>query len=280
MLIRLRNSWTLVKASGRVLTQDPELLVFPALSGLALAVVGASFFGAGLLTDLQSSVASDGGSALSGILAVLFYVVSYTVIFFFNSALVGAALIRLDGGDPTIGDGFRIATERIGTILGYAVLAATVGMVIRMIAERVGVLGRLLTGLAGSAWSVATYLAVPVLVSKDVDPLEAVKESAALFRRTWGEQVAGSASIALVFVPVFILIAIVGVLGIIGAASISPALAIAAVASLIGAILLASLVSSALSTVYSAALYRYATTGEAPAGFDAGTLRGAFHPKR
>ncbi len=101
-----------------------------------------------------------------------------TVIFFCNTALVGAALIRLRGGDPTVADGFRIAASRVGPILGYAFIAATVGMVLRAISERSGFLGRLVVSLVGFAWNLATFLAVPVLVVEDVGPIEAVQRSA------------------------------------------------------------------------------------------------------
>ncbi len=280
MLERFRNSWSMVKASAAVLRQDPELLVFPVLSGVALTVVGASFLGVGMATGMHE-VAADGtgAEAVGSVGAFLFYMVTYTVMFFFNAAMVGAALIRLDGGNPTVGDGFRIATERFGAIVGYAVLASTVGMMVRMIRERGGALGRFVAGLFGTAWSLATYLAVPVLVARDVAPLEAVQESAGLFRKTWGEQVAGSISVSLVFLPIFLGIVLLGVLGMALMAKIAAPLAVLAMLSMVGALVLAALVNSALSTIYSAVLYRYATTGEVPGPFDEGVIRNAYRPK-
>ena len=105
------------------------------------------------------------------------------MIFFCNTALVGAALIRLRGGDPTVADGFRIAASRVGPILGYALIAATVGMVLRAISERSGFLGRLVVSLVGFAWNLATFLVVPVLVVEDVGPIEAVQRSASYLGR-------------------------------------------------------------------------------------------------
>src|SRR5450432_2116599 len=123
MFSRLGRSWGLVKASASVLRQDKELLLFPLISLAALAVVVASFalpvVGLGVLKGFASGASSEISAGL--------YVVAF-VIFFFNVALVGAAMIRLDGGNPTLGDGIRIATSRIGAIAGYALIAATVGM--------------------------------------------------------------------------------------------------------------------------------------------------------
>src|SRR5690606_18457675 len=125
--------------------------------------------------------------------------VQYFVIFFFNTALVGAAMIRLDGGDPTVSDGLRIARGKWATILGYAAIAATVGMLLRALEQRAGVVGRIVSGLIGAAWAVAPDLTVPVLGARDVGPIEAVKESASLLKATWGENIIGNGGIGLVF---------------------------------------------------------------------------------
>src|SRR5687767_2696240 len=132
MFARLSRSWTLVKASASVLQQDKELLVFPLVSLGALGVVLAAFilpiFGLGVLDGLSggNDVAIEAGAYA---IAFLFYFCQYFVIFFFNAALVGAAMIRLDGGNPTLGDGMRIASPRICAIAGYALIAATVGQI-------------------------------------------------------------------------------------------------------------------------------------------------------
>ncbi|MEP7084093.1 MAG: DUF6159 family protein, partial [Betaproteobacteria bacterium] len=178
---RLSRSWSLVKASWTVLRQDKELLVFPLISSLAMLAVVACFalplVGSGAFDGLARG---DESTLLHYGIAFVFYVVQYFVIFYFNAALVGAAMIRLDGGDPTVGDGLRIASSKLGAIFGYALIAATVGLVLRVLQERVGFLGKIVIGLLGTGWTVATYLVVPVLVTRDVGPVEAVKESATL----------------------------------------------------------------------------------------------------
>ena len=114
-------------------------------------------------------------------------------------AVVAGALIRLEGGEPTLGDGFAAAFDRLPAIIGYAAIAATVGMVLRYISERTGFIGRLVLGGLGVAWSLATFLVAPVLVVEGVGPIQAITRSASLLRTTWGEQVAGNVGISLVF---------------------------------------------------------------------------------
>ena len=120
MFERFSRSWELAKASASVIQADKELLLFPVMSGLITVVLMATFVFPIYLLDLFS----NGNEVFGGILAFAFYFCSYAVTFFFNSALVAAALIRLDGGDPTVGDGLAAARARIGPILGYAAIAA------------------------------------------------------------------------------------------------------------------------------------------------------------
>jgi hypothetical protein len=283
MFQRLSRSWSLVKASASVLAQDKELLVFPFFSSLALLVVMAGFalpiFGLQGFDQLASGPDGD-PPPLAYAVAFLFYFCQYLVIFFFNTALVGAAMIRLAGGDPTVADGLRIATSRLAVIVGYAFIAATVGMILRVIQERVGFVGKIVVGLLGAGWNLATFLVVPVLATGTMGPIEAIKESAGLLRQTWGENVIGQVGMGFAFGLIF--------LGVIGASAVVVIMAIASgsvaaivVAALIAglAIAITGLVQSALMGIYAAALYRYATEGEGTKGFDTGALKLAFAPK-
>lgn len=284
MFERLSRSWELVKASGAVLKQDKQLLVFPLISSIAALIVIACFalpvIGMGMLDGITSHRFAD-QSGMTYSLGFLFYVCLYFVVFFFNAALVGAATIRFDGGTPTVGDGLRIAGSKFTSILGYAIIAATVGMVLRMIQERVGFIGKIIAGLLGAGWTIATYLVVPVLVNRDVGPVDAVKESATLLKKTWGENIIGSGGIGAAFFFIHLAIIACGVLLIFGAAVTESVVLIGlAVAITVIAFLFAALVHAALTGIYSAALYRYASTGSGSNGFDAGAMQFAFAPKK
>lgn len=276
---KLQNSWNLVKASGNVLAQDKELILFPLLSFIATMVISISFFGPMLLIG-EAEALAEGGGLMGTLLMFLYYMVLYTVVFFFNAALVGAALLRLSGEDPTVSDGFHIATTRIRNILGYAVIAATVGMVLKMISERAGALGSLAAGLVGMGWNLATFMVVPVLVTRDVDPVSAIRESADLFKRTWGEQVVGNIGMGWFFGLLTFAVVATSVLLMIALGSIAPVLVLPVVVGLGFSILTIALIASALKGVYSAALYKYAINGEVPSGFDPQLFEQAFKEKK
>ena len=281
MFERFSRSWRLVKASGSVLMQDKRLLVFPLISSIATILVGACFIlpmlGLGALDGLSDGTVDTGVY----VVAFLFYTSQYFVIFFFNAALVGAAMMRMDGGSPTVRDGLNIAMSKIGSIFGYALIAATVGMILRAIQERVGFLGKIIVGLLGIGWTMATYLVVPVLVARDVGPVDAVKESAALLKKTWGENVIGQGGIGFAFGLITFAIIICGIALIAAAAFTgSVAVIVLAVVITIAAVIASALIHTALSGIYAAALYRYATDGSGTAGFEPKLLENAFSPKK
>ena len=278
MLKKLENSWQLVKASARVLSTDTELLIFPAISGLALILVSASFFLPMAFLGSGISNLAQGGIGVVGFAVLfLFYVSQYFIIIFFNAALIGAASIRLNGGDPTLSDGLRMAWSRVGSIFGYALIAATVGMILKAMRERGGWLSKIVLSMVGMAWNLATFLVVPVLVSRDLGPVEAIQESARTLKRTWGEQIAGNLGLGFVFILLNVALALVAVpVMILAVGSGQVALIVMAAVIFGGSFLVLNLVQSALAGIYQAALYRFATTGEAGWGFEQSTLRSAF----
>ena len=279
MFARIRNSWELMKASAAVLRADKELIIFPIVSAIGVLVVMATFAFPVFLSGLFDALILGRSRALGIVVGFAFYIVQYFVIIFANSALVGAAMIRLRGGDPTVSDGFRIAVRHIGQIFGYALISATVGMILRWISER-GTLGRIASSIVGLAWNVATYLVVPVLVLEDVGPLEAVKRSVSLLKRTWGEQIAGNFSIGLVFGLLTVLVFIIGIPLIFLTVTTGSVVLIALAAVLFVLVLVSvGLINSTLSGIYVAAVYRYAAEGEAGGFFSEELVREAFRPQ-
>lgn len=277
---RFARSWALVKASASVLRSDRELLVFPLLSAIGTLLVMATFVLPLAFAGAFAGIEDKQAPVWLWPIGFLFYLSQYFVIFFFNAALVGAARIRLDGGTPTVAAGLRIAAARWPAILGYAAIAATVGLLLRMIQERAGFIGRWVAGLLGLAWTVATFLVVPVLVNESIGPVDAVQRSAELLKRTWGENLVGNVGIG--FVCGLIMLAwIVLAVGLVTlAVQTQSMIAIgAAVALAVVGVLLLGLVQAALQGVYAAALHRYATAGDAGAGFEGALIADAFKIK-
>src|SRR5215475_10523765 len=204
---KFSRTWQLVKQSFVILRSDKQLMLFPILSAISCLIVTAMIATGGTLLMMPSiATAAAGGERFQPNHSPLFlvgmftmYVANYFIIVFFNVAFVGVANSRLMGGNWTFRDGIELAWARKGTILQWAFVAATVGMILRTLEERISLLGRIIMKIIGVAWALACYFVVPVLAFEDLGPVDAVKRSAHLFRTTWGEKVVGGFSIGLIF---------------------------------------------------------------------------------
>lgn len=282
MFATFSRSWELVKASWAVLRSDKELIVFPIVSMIGMVIVTILFAIPALTAGWLDSVTQGRGDGIASlIVGFLFYVVVYMIIFYANTALVGAAMIRLRGGDPTLRDGLRIASSHATSILGYAIIAATVGMILNALSRRAGVIGQIVISLIGFAWNVATFLVVPVLVMEEVGPVDAIKRSAALLKQTWGEQLVGNFSIGTIFGLIgFGVALLIGVpLFAIAGSADSPALMVLAVVLVVLVFVVIGVISSTLQGIFTAALYRYATEGTTGGFFDDAMVKDAFRHK-
>src|SRR5579859_817357 len=181
MFDKLSNSFALAKASWNVLLSDKKLLVFPIVSGLCCVLVMATFAAPFLFKPQLLDFLGDNEGINPPIwvypVAFAYYFCNYFVVVFCNSALITCALIRFNGGEPTLADGFRAAWSRLPQIAAWAVVAATVGLILKAIENSNDKVGRFISGLLGVAWSVLTFFVVPVLVVEKVGPIQAVKRS-------------------------------------------------------------------------------------------------------
>jgi Family of unknown function (DUF6159) len=279
--MKLRRSFALLKAAWGVLSHDKELLWLPVISGICSLIVAASFGVPIFLTSNDTTTSAGSSSFQLGVpgyalIALAYFVLAYVTIFF-NTGLVWAANERLDGRDPTLGSALGAARARATLILPWALVSATVSLLIRAVEERAGFLGRIVIGLIGMAWSLVTFLVLPLIVLERVSVGAAIKESAAMFKRTWGENVIGQGGIGLVTLlailvtlPVAILLFATGITAVIVGAVVLGIIWIVGV----------MVVTSALGVVFQTALYRYASSGTVPPGFSEDLIAGAFKAKK
>ena len=265
---RIKRSWELLKASWNVLKQDKELILFPIISSIIMFFVTLTFLVPTLVGNILDTIAIEGFPIFGYLVLFLFYLVQYTVVYFNSTALVGAAMIRLRGGDPKVKDGFAIAWKHLLPILGWAVVSATVGLILNMLSSNSKNKGRspksFIASLLGAAWNVLTFLVVPVLAVEGLGPFAAIKRSWELLKRSWGEQISGKLSIGLIF----FLIGFGGGILLVGAAvglsiwleSVIPAIVFGVLLFLF--IVILSLLNSTLSSIFSAAVYAYAAEGQ------------------
>jgi hypothetical protein len=205
---RLSNGWKLSMNSFKVLKANQQLIIFPVLSGISLTLVIGSFFtvvfaNAGWDTENLGELSSAGYYAL----LFLFYLVNYFIVVFFNMALIHCTRLYFRGEEVSVRAGLRFSMSRIGVIFSWAVFAATVGTILRAIQENSGIIGKIITGIIGIVWSIATFFVVPIIAYENLGPIAAFKRSSQMMKQKWGESLAAGFSFGLIQ---FLAIVVVG----------------------------------------------------------------------
>jgi len=290
---RIQNGVELTRQSWAALRANPQLMVFPVISLIGMIIVTILFFVPVSATGIFSALSEQNGrssnvsSTLFTIVMFLYYFVTYTVIIFSNTALVGAALKLARGETATVQDGINIALSRMGKIFVYALISATIGMLARAIRQSgsnsrnpVGmIIAAIVAGIIQGAWNLVVFFAIPVLVVEDLGVMDSLKRSVGLFKQTWGEQFTGSMAISALGCLATLGLMVVGfVLITLAVATQSTIIIVLAVAVVVLAFIFLALISGAINGIFQASLYQYATTGDAGKLINTDLARGAFAP--
>lgn len=280
----------LLKACWRVLMLDRELLVFPLLSIIVLGLLAGSFlwplYESGALISFLENMGDEAegeGNSEYWMMAISFvaYLVSFFVMIFFNAALIACVKIRFAGGDPVLMDGLRASMARLPQITAWAFVSALVGFILNQLKNKEGESPGFIVDLLGAGWAIAVYFAVPVLVSEKVGPIDAVKRSVSIIKKTWGEALVSEVGLGILYG----IAALVGfaffMAGLIFFHEVTESPEIAITIWTVGAIyiLLTALMFSTLGSILKSALYVYAVEGKIPQQFDDDLITNAFKNK-
>jgi hypothetical protein len=270
---RIKRGWGLTKKSWALLREHPSLLRFPLYGAVATTLLAIVFLGPGLyLWD------DDQPAAAIPLIALGVYVLSF-VGFYFSVGLAACADMIFRGQEATVSDGLAVSRSRLSQISGWAAVSAAISLVMGVLENQGGALGDVAARLVGMAWSLVTFLAVPIIAIEGTGPFETIKRSAAMFRERWGQQISGNIAIG----GAVFLLGVLPAAALIGGGVVlwSSASFLGAVLVVVGALVLAiaMLVSRALSGIFGVALYRYALDGETVGGFTREELESAVRVK-
>jgi hypothetical protein len=272
---RIRRGWALTKKSWALLNGHRELIRFPLYGAVATVLLAIVFLGPGLYLLDQDSL---GGAIPLLVLGV--YVLS-VVGFYFSVGLAAAANLLFSGrADVTVADGLAVARSRFTQICGWAAVSTAISVLMGVLENQGGLAGNIAARLIGMAWSLITFLAVPVIAIEGTGPFETLKRSASIFKERWGQQITGNVAIGAAVGLIGVLPAIILIVA--GIAVWPSASFVGALLVVIGALVLAiaMLVGRALSGIFGVALYRYAVDGQAVGGFTQDELESAVRVKR
>jgi hypothetical protein len=284
MFDRISNGFALARGSWAVLRKDKHLIWFPIVSGFLFLLVVASFaVPLATLVDwnqVTQQVQNNGRPPVWVYpVTFAFYFCCYFVIVFCNAALVSCALVRFNGQEPRLSDGFRMALARLPQIFAWALVSATVGVILKAIENAHEDAGYYISLVFGFVWTLLTFFVVPILVVEKAGPFAAVRRSSALFVKTWGERAVSHMGLGLVMFLLFLPLVLVFLLG---GYMLAQGMTAAGIAVLVVGgigVLLHSAIGSALNTILLAALYQYAADDRVPDEFDRSRFSHAFESK-
>ena len=270
---RLSNGWTLAMNSFKVLKENKQLIIFPLLSGISLVLVMGSFVLVFLgINGWPGEDAEDPRTLGNYLFMFLFYLVTYFVVVFFNMALIHCTRLYFRGKEVSVNAGLRFSLSRIGSIFSWAVFAATVGTILRIIQEESGFIGKINSGIIGIVWSIATFFVVPIIAYENLGPIAAFKRSSQLMKQKWGESLGATFSFGLIqFIAMIILMIPCFIIG----SLVGPFLGVAL--ALMGAFII-SAVFSAAQTIFVSAVY-HNITDEPVKHFNQQMIDGLFQKK-
>jgi len=284
----LSRSWMITKLTFGVINKDRELLWFALLS----FIFSALFAVAMIFPSIIPALMNNGFSQES--LEVYQYGIIFTTYFglafiatFFNVCVVYTTKIRFEGGNATFGESIKFAFTRISLIFQWSLLSATVGLLLRILQDLASNLGKagqlvanILISLLGMAWSIVTIFVVPVLVYEGLGPIDALKKSTQVIKKTWGESLVKALGLGLIQFLVFVMMILASI-----ALTYVLTSAFDTVGLLIGIsvgallLLLTAMVFTVASTIFNTALYVYANNNLVASGFNEEVVRGAFKQK-
>src|SRR3989338_1515753 len=186
------RSWEITKLTFHVIRQDKELLLFPILAGIFSIIFLLALLFPTLVVSFLNTGRAEWGFSVLALLFIAYLGLAF-IATFFNVCVVYTTKRRLEKGNATFGESMRFALSKIHLILSWSLLAAIVGLLLRMLenmAQRSrggNALMRFLVGGLGMAWGIITLFVVPSMVYYNLGPIEAIKKSAQVLKKAWGE---------------------------------------------------------------------------------------------
>lgn len=270
---KIKRGWELAKKSWAVLREHPALIRFPLYGGVLTLIMAVVVIGPGLYLIEENKLAPGAPLVIIG-----FFLLT-TIGTYFSVGLAAAANKIFQGEEASVSDGLAVSRSRFSQIVGWSILSTTVGLLFSLLENQGGILGQIVGRVLDIAWSLVTFLAVPVIAIEGTGPVETLKRSGSIFKERWGQQITGNLAIG----------AAVGLIGILPAVLlIAAGVALWASSGFFGALLVivgiilfavAALISSALNGIFGVALYHYAGEGVAIGPFSQAELESAVKVK-
>jgi len=285
MLERIKNGWELVKRSLSVLKADKEIVMFPVLSVIFTLMLTGVFIFLVVAGGLLSLTVSENLADATVYLIFLAYMIAvYFVSVFFKAAVITSATIRLNGKNPSFGDGLKTPARHILRILVWALILVAVNIILSMIrgagknkSRGIQIGTEAGAAVAETAWNLLTYFTIPIIIFEELSMWQSMKKSMQLFKETWGENITAQFSVGGIFFLIFLVALVPFIISILTGVA---ALMMITFVAMLAVMAIIAVIQSSVNGILVASLYYYATKGKIPSVFDGGMLNRMFVRKK
>ncbi|MCC7571548.1 hypothetical protein KO465_09570 [Candidatus Micrarchaeota archaeon] len=268
MFGNIGKGYKLTVQSIKVIMKEPHLLALPIISGFLFFLVMLSFVLPGIFIPILGNLDLYWAGA-----GIILYFVSFFLMYFTQFMVVGVAKKRFEGQDPTFNDGLNTAMAHISTIVIFSIIGSILAILSN--AMRGGkkgsignILGPIIASVLGAAWTVITYLSIPIIVSENISLFDSFKKSGEIVKNNFSEGMGAVFAVGIIFlVPTLLGIGII-VLGIFLLVSgmVIPGILIILLGGLV--CVLASIVQKVVNAIVGQALYYYSVHKQFPEVFE------------
>ena len=268
MFKKISTSYSLVKISFSYIKRDGELLVYSIMSLLAslailLTFVWIDFYTVGFIDSLSQE--SESGEVVSEMIVYwamfAYYFIFSFITFFFNTAIITSVQRRNEWKDNKLWDGLRDSMKHLKEIFIWSLINATVTMILKIIQSKFpedSFVWKIIVWIIWWMWNILTFFSFPIMIINKVGPKDAIKESASLFKKTWGERAAIHVWIGFMFFFMYLIVIFIAIF------VITTGLIITGFSILILGLMFLAILSSTADVIIKTILLHYAQYGTLP----------------
>ncbi len=213
----LKRSWVIFFSCLRLFSQNKRLIIFPLFAIFAEILLFVLVFGAMLMIHFHGHLSRlwhlEENPPIVWIYII--YLLLYYVIFHFVSLLISGGLLiyqwrRFQNKPISMIKAVGLSVRRWLLIVKWMLVFSCVNIFMVIFEKPSNWLGKLSANYLGLCWWLSISLVFPIIIIEQKSPLNALRTSASLIKKTWGERISRRIGFGLIYMllllPVIFLI--------------------------------------------------------------------------
>ncbi|KTD39286.1 hypothetical protein Lnau_0053 [Legionella nautarum] len=172
-----QNSCYFLRTSLKFLKKNPDLIILPVLSIIALVILLFSSIKMLIYFQVNQSIFILG-------LVSLYFLLAFVAILL-NAALIACTIQRLQGGRLSIFQALLLSLKKAGALLKWTMISATFCVLFSSLEHLSTAVAKLIATVFGFSWTVNTHFVLPSMMSENQGSMAAFKQSIQRVGKGW-----------------------------------------------------------------------------------------------